>query len=196
MAASSSAGSGLPPPPVPSPGDRRSSGGVGEGEGGARAPSRRVMPTLAHQRTEYARRHDTAAIRVEVAVDSAVESEQAVHVPVTSSHMETALSTMKSLVAGACGRAGMRRGFTITILSRHAHHRIQPPNPNPKHHTTGGLAGMLAKSVVAPVDRIKILFQVSSEPFSLRKVFNLMRRIHREEGLGGLWKGNSATMLR
>lgn len=193
MAASSSAGSGLPPPPVPSPspGDRRSSGGVGEG--GARAPSRRVMPTLAHQRTEYARRHDTAAIRVEVAVDSAVESEQAVHVPVTSSHMETALSTMKSLVAGACGRAGVR---ACDGVSPKPHSRDMHTNPNPKNHTTGGLAGMLAKSVVAPVDRIKILFQVSSEPFSLRKVFNLMQRIHREEGLGGLWKGNSATMLR
>lgn len=55
---------------------------------------------------------------------------------------------------------------------------------------------MVAKSVVAPVDRIKILFQVSSEPFSLRKVLTIMRRIHREEGLAGLWKGNSATMLR
>lgn len=55
---------------------------------------------------------------------------------------------------------------------------------------------MVAKSVVAPVDRIKILFQVSSEDFSLRKVFHLMRRIHNEEGLAGLWKGNSATMLR
>ncbi len=55
---------------------------------------------------------------------------------------------------------------------------------------------MVAKSVVAPVDRIKILFQVSSEPFSLRQVGAIMRRIHREEGLAGLWKGNSATMLR
>ncbi len=55
---------------------------------------------------------------------------------------------------------------------------------------------MVAKSVVAPVDRIKILFQVSSEDFSLRRVFHIMGRIHSEEGLAGLWKGNSATMLR
>jgi hypothetical protein len=55
---------------------------------------------------------------------------------------------------------------------------------------------MVAKSVVAPVDRIKILFQVSSEPFSLRRVLKIMQRIHSEEGLSGLWKGNSATMLR
>lgn len=55
---------------------------------------------------------------------------------------------------------------------------------------------MVAKSVVAPVDRIKILFQVSSEEFCLRKVLFIMRRIYHEEGFGGLWKGNSATMLR
>lgn len=29
---------------------------------------------------------------------------------------------------------------------------------------------MLAKSVVAPVDRVKILFQVTNEKFSFRKV--------------------------
>jgi hypothetical protein len=55
---------------------------------------------------------------------------------------------------------------------------------------------MVAKSVVAPVDRIKILFQVSSEEFCLRKVLQIMARIYHEEGLSGLWKGNSATMLR
>jgi len=55
---------------------------------------------------------------------------------------------------------------------------------------------MVAKSVVAPVDRIKILFQVSSEEFCLRKVLQIMARIYNEEGLSGLWKGNSATMLR
>jgi hypothetical protein len=55
---------------------------------------------------------------------------------------------------------------------------------------------MIAKSVVAPVDRIKILFQVSSEPFSLGKVRKIIGRIRREEGIAGLWKGNSATMLR
>lgn len=39
-----------------------------------------------------------------------------------------------------------------------------------KRVVAGGLAGMLAKSVVAPVDRIKILFQVTNERFSFKKV--------------------------
>jgi hypothetical protein len=60
----------------------------------------------------------------------------------------------------------------------------------------GGVAGMVAKSVVAPVDRVKILFQVSSEGFSIGRMRHIMSRIVEEEGIRGLWKGNSATMLR
>lgn len=39
-----------------------------------------------------------------------------------------------------------------------------------KRVVAGGLAGMVAKSVVAPVDRVKILFQVTNEKFSFKKV--------------------------
>jgi hypothetical protein len=60
----------------------------------------------------------------------------------------------------------------------------------------GGLAGMVAKTVVAPIDRIKILFQVSSEPFALRNVPAVVRNICQHEGVAALWRGNSAMMLR
>lgn len=60
----------------------------------------------------------------------------------------------------------------------------------------GGLAGMLAKSVVAPFDRIKILYQVSSAEFHIRKVPEIAWRIAHQEGVPALWKGNTATMIR
>ena len=60
----------------------------------------------------------------------------------------------------------------------------------------GGIAGATAKSVVAPLDRIKILYQVSSMPFSFRELPNVMRKIIQTEGLDALWKGNTATMVR
>ena len=60
----------------------------------------------------------------------------------------------------------------------------------------GGVAGMSAKSVVAPVDRIKILYQVSSAKFHLRDISQVARNIINSEGLGALWKGNTATMVR
>ncbi|GAX22067.1 solute carrier family 25, member 42 [Fistulifera solaris] len=60
----------------------------------------------------------------------------------------------------------------------------------------GGIAGMVAKSVVAPADRIKILFQVSSVEFRLRNLPLVVGTIRREEGWTALWKGNTATMIR
>ena len=60
----------------------------------------------------------------------------------------------------------------------------------------GGLAGMVAKTVVAPVDRIKILYQVSSIEFHIWRVPTVAKNIIEKEGLPALWKGNVATMLR
>lgn len=60
----------------------------------------------------------------------------------------------------------------------------------------GGIAGMVAKSVVAPFDRIKILYQISSAEFHIWKVPGVARNIIKTEGLSALWKGNMATMIR
>ena len=60
----------------------------------------------------------------------------------------------------------------------------------------GGVAGMVAKSVVAPIDRIKILYQVSSAEFHVWKIPTVMRNIVHNEGFQALWKGNMATMIR
>ena len=65
-----------------------------------------------------------------------------------------------------------------------------------KNLIAGGLAGMVAKSFVAPIDRIKILYQVTSAPFRLRDVPKVAFKIIKQEGLSGLWKGNTATMIR
>jgi solute carrier family 25 protein 42 len=60
----------------------------------------------------------------------------------------------------------------------------------------GGFAGMIAKSVVAPFDRIKILYQVSSAEFHIWRVPGIAVRIIQQEGLPALWKGNTATLIR
>ncbi len=60
----------------------------------------------------------------------------------------------------------------------------------------GGLAGMLAKTVVALIDRIKILYQVTSARFRLRDVPRVAYSIVEKEGLSALRKGNTATMMR
>ncbi|PYH91454.1 mitochondrial carrier protein [Aspergillus ellipticus CBS 707.79] len=65
----------------------------------------------------------------------------------------------------------------------------------------GGLAGCAAKTVVAPLDRVKILFQASNPQFakytgSWFGLVSAVRDIKQYEGLQGLFKGHSATLLR
>ncbi|KAL8945683.1 MAG: hypothetical protein Q9222_007814, partial [Ikaeria aurantiellina] len=65
----------------------------------------------------------------------------------------------------------------------------------------GGLAGCAAKTIVGPLDRVKILFQASNPQFakytgSWFGVVTAMRDINRQDGLRGLFRGHSATLLR
>lgn len=61
----------------------------------------------------------------------------------------------------------------------------------------GGIAGAVSKTVIAPGDRVKIIFQVESKrSFSLRSAVNLGVETVRNFGITGLWIGNGATMLR
>lgn len=65
----------------------------------------------------------------------------------------------------------------------------------------GGMAGILAKSVVAPLDRVKILFQTSNPQYakytgSWFGVGTAMKGIYKDEGVLGLFRGHSATLLK
>ena len=65
----------------------------------------------------------------------------------------------------------------------------------------GGLAGCAAKTVVGPLDRVKILFQASNPQFAKYTghwlgVVTAMRDINKADGLSGLFRGHSATLLR
>ncbi|KAI5291619.1 hypothetical protein KEM54_002718 [Ascosphaera aggregata] len=65
----------------------------------------------------------------------------------------------------------------------------------------GGLAGCAAKTIVGPLDRVKILFQTSNPSFKKYStgwfgVVQAMRDINKADGIRGLFKGHSATLLR
>lgn len=65
----------------------------------------------------------------------------------------------------------------------------------------GGTAGVSAKTLVAPLDRVKILFQTNNPHYrsmqgSYRGMWEAMKNIYNSDGIRGLYQGHSATLLR
>lgn len=63
----------------------------------------------------------------------------------------------------------------------------------------GGIAGMIAKTVTNPLERIKMLSQTGEHGLSntrKQSIMSLYRNIIRNEGVLGLWAGNGANLLR
>ncbi|GMF61546.1 unnamed protein product [[Candida] boidinii] len=65
----------------------------------------------------------------------------------------------------------------------------------------GGIAGSAAKTLIAPLDRVKILFQTSNPHYrhlagSFKGMFSAINLIYKSNGIKGLYQGHSATLLQ
>lgn len=60
----------------------------------------------------------------------------------------------------------------------------------------GGVAGMCAKTTVAPLDRAKILMQAHNQHYRHLGVFQLLKSVVIKERFIALYKGNGAQMVR
>ncbi|KAG6611651.1 Mitochondrial Carrier (MC) Family [Phytophthora cinnamomi] len=66
-----------------------------------------------------------------------------------------------------------------------------------KSFIAGGMAGIVAKSALAPLDRVKILFQVNDQrQFSFRNAARMARDIYVHDGFHALFRGNMLNILR
>jgi len=96
--------------------------------------------------------------------------------------------------------------------------RLHAMHPVLKELLSGGVAGATAKTAVAPLERVKILYQTGSTGWtptlpssstagtssrarggaggSRSEIAGVIRDIVRAEGAVGLWKGNAASVLR
>ncbi|KAI4347012.1 hypothetical protein L6164_007864 [Bauhinia variegata] len=65
-----------------------------------------------------------------------------------------------------------------------------------KELVAGGVAGGFAKTVVAPLDRVKILFQTRRSEFQSTGLLGSVKRIAKTEGFWGFYRGNGASVAR
>ncbi|KAI3630728.1 hypothetical protein MIR68_012163 [Amoeboaphelidium protococcarum] len=66
-----------------------------------------------------------------------------------------------------------------------------------KQLIAGGVAGFVSRTVVSPLERMKILFQVQTNSnIKYTGVVDTLRTVYREEGVKGYFKGNGTNCLR
>ena len=70
-----------------------------------------------------------------------------------------------------------------------------------KDFLLGGTAGAIAKTIAAPIERVKLLLQTQENNPALRErpykgIGDCFMRCAKEEGVASLWRGNMANVIR
>lgn len=71
-----------------------------------------------------------------------------------------------------------------------------------KDLAAGGIAGGISKTVVAPIERVKLLLQTQADSTQIQKgkeykgIVDAFVRIPQEQGFGSFWRGNLANVIR
>ena len=95
-------------------------------------------------------------------------------------------------------RAGNEKQPVAAPLSRMLRIRHQVAQPVTAAFLAGGVAGAVSRTVVSPLERLKILYQIQSvgrEEYKMSVGKGLMK-MWREEGWRGLMRGNGTNCVR
>eukprot|EP00802_Teleaulax_amphioxeia_P017013 Tamp_17154.p1 GENE.Tamp_17154~~Tamp_17154.p1 ORF type:complete len:379 (-),score=38.46 Tamp_17154:275-1375(-) len=120
-------------------------------------------------------------------------------------HFLAALSLDRRLAAASAlegGASSLRpapnsTGYRADLLQEPEKKQDTTVSDVGKRLFAGGIAGAIAKTAIAPLDRTKIIFQTHpSKKFSFRNVARELAGIYNREGFTGLWRGNAATVVR
>eukprot|EP00735_Rhodelphis_limneticus_P012295 TRINITY_DN551_c0_g1::TRINITY_DN551_c0_g1_i1::g.10420::m.10420 TRINITY_DN551_c0_g1::TRINITY_DN551_c0_g1_i1::g.10420 ORF type:complete len:327 (+),score=118.39,sp/P05141/ADT2_HUMAN/71.86/2e-147,sp/P05141/ADT2_HUMAN/28.18/1e-08,Mito_carr/PF00153.22/2.4e-26,Mito_carr/PF00153.22/5.9e-23,Mito_carr/PF00153.22/1.5e-15 TRINITY_DN551_c0_g1_i1:58-981(+) len=71
-----------------------------------------------------------------------------------------------------------------------------------KDLAAGGVAGGISKTVVAPIERVKLLLQVQDASTQIKPedkykgIVDCFSRVGKEQGVGSFWRGNLANVIR
>ena len=65
-----------------------------------------------------------------------------------------------------------------------------------KSLVAGGVAGAVSRTLVSPLERLKLLFQMQGVPPKYTGVIQGLRLIHKEDGIKGYFRGNLSNVIR
>ncbi len=124
----------------------------------------------------------------------ATETGEAFEAPPVEPHASSRLGGLRGKSASQSVR-GAGKGSNVQHLESETSTFKQAWNLT-KSLAAGGLAGAIAKTVIAPLDRVKIIFQTTDKKFTARAVVKQLRLTVETDGIRGLWRGHSATLAR
>ena len=70
---------------------------------------------------------------------------------------------------------------------------VEGTNVHVRHLVAGATASVVARTILAPLERVKVELQLNQQPGG---AFSTAARVITKEGIGGLWKGNGLNLLR
>lgn len=125
--------------------------------------------------------------RVSKHVEAAAKEQSSIPVSIEDKDEKVITATTISTKDGNDISASKRQGIGMENL------RVMHIS---KSFVAGGVAGAIAKTVVAPLERTKIIFQTSQARFSLFGLSNELYTIVHKEGFSALWRGHTASLAR